>query len=260
MLPHARNLTSHSAYAIKRVHKQEPPPKEILEDITAKGGDLLSRTVDNFRPPQRFEQAVNGNDTDGSEDDAARTPKSERLDADEPASGERRTRGNCVYDIPKPNLIEISGLRQAPPQRVLFQPDVSSSRQSRQNQPATGAIPQPYTQYTPGLNMGSASGTSNSLFHSSKYDPRISSQPLTFRSLATPTSNPQDFQKKSEQLRELNLTSAGVPEKAKPQFMAPGSTVSGLSILINALTLLCSWLSGDKYLPKSLECSAIWCR
>ena len=93
MLDCDQNLTADSAYAIKRIHKQEPPPKEILEDLTAKGGDLLSRTVDNFRPPQRFDHAVNGNDTDGSEDDATRTPKSERMDTDEPASGERRTRG-----------------------------------------------------------------------------------------------------------------------------------------------------------------------
>ena len=64
-----------AAYAIKRVHKQQPPPKEILEDLTAKGSDLLSRTVHNFRTPKKFDSFTNGVppvtaiDDDGSESD-----------------------------------------------------------------------------------------------------------------------------------------------------------------------------------------------
>lgn len=40
-----------SAYEIKHFHHKEPPPREILEDLTAKGGDLLHRTLENFKPP-----------------------------------------------------------------------------------------------------------------------------------------------------------------------------------------------------------------
>ena len=83
-------LTGGSAYAIKRVYKKEPPPKEILEQLTAKGGDLLSRTVDNFRTPHSRDQLVNGHESDGS--DGHRTPKQERLDGEELGSG-TRTRG-----------------------------------------------------------------------------------------------------------------------------------------------------------------------
>jgi chromatin structure-remodeling complex subunit RSC9 len=75
------------------VYKKEPPPKEILEDLTAKGGDLLSRTTQNFRPPQKYDQLPNGHDTEGSDDDSRRTPRTERVDGDEPHSGERRVRG-----------------------------------------------------------------------------------------------------------------------------------------------------------------------
>lgn len=67
-----KNLAS---YAIKRVHKQEPPPKEILEDLTAKGSDLLSRTIHNFRTPRKHaDNIANGAppvtvDDDGSDSD-----------------------------------------------------------------------------------------------------------------------------------------------------------------------------------------------
>ncbi|CAI4219939.1 unnamed protein product [Parascedosporium putredinis] len=37
-----------AAYEIKTIHGKEPPPKEILEDVTAKGSGLLKRTRENF--------------------------------------------------------------------------------------------------------------------------------------------------------------------------------------------------------------------
>ena len=77
-----------SAYEIKTVHNQEPPPKEILENLTAKGGDLLKRTVENFRPPTSRESL--GQDSDGSGDES-RTPKEEKGDLDDPGSGAGRT-------------------------------------------------------------------------------------------------------------------------------------------------------------------------
>lgn len=60
---------------MKRVHKQEPPPKEIVEDLTAKGSDLLGRTVQNFRMPRKHaDNIANGvrpviADDDGSDSD-----------------------------------------------------------------------------------------------------------------------------------------------------------------------------------------------
>ena len=93
------SLTRIRAYAIKRIHKQEPPPKEILEQTTAKGGDLLSRTLDNFKAPQIKEQIANGHDSDGSEDEAHKTPKTERVDGDEPGSGGGRIRGRQIIIV-----------------------------------------------------------------------------------------------------------------------------------------------------------------
>jgi hypothetical protein len=87
-----------SAYEISDVHKREPPPKEILEDVSAKGGDLLNRTVENyFRPVSReAESLANGQDkdSDDSDQDTHKTPKEDKMDIDEPGStGGRITRG-----------------------------------------------------------------------------------------------------------------------------------------------------------------------
>lgn len=90
-----------SAYEITNIHKREPPPKEILEDVSAKGGDLLNRTVENyFRPASReAERLRNGDDDSEDEDsdgDTKRTPKSDRMDVDEPGSTGRVTRGKAT--------------------------------------------------------------------------------------------------------------------------------------------------------------------
>jgi chromatin structure-remodeling complex subunit RSC9 len=101
-----------AAYEIVHVHGKEPPPKEILEETTAKGASLLTRTVENFRPSARREAGALGNEnSEASGDDG--TPARDRIGSEEtPGSGSRVTRG----------------LRQAPPQRVLFQPDTQPLR------------------------------------------------------------------------------------------------------------------------------------
>ena len=90
----SHNANFPSAYEIKTVHNKEPPPKEILEGISAKGGDLLSRTVENFRPPQSRDHMANGQESEGSENEERKTPKEEKMDVDDPGSGGgRMTRG-----------------------------------------------------------------------------------------------------------------------------------------------------------------------
>lgn len=85
-------LTVYRAYEIKTLHKREPPPREILEDLTAKGGDLLHRTVENFRPPAAGRPSLsNGQDSDGSGAEESKTPKEDKMEVDEPGSGGART-------------------------------------------------------------------------------------------------------------------------------------------------------------------------
>lgn len=83
-----------SAYEIAKFHGKEPPPKEILEDLTAKGGNLMSRTVENFQAPRRLTNG-NGDGSEASDDEKSRTP-GEKMDVDEPSSG-RATRGKPLH-------------------------------------------------------------------------------------------------------------------------------------------------------------------
>ncbi len=92
----SESLTLRRAYEIKTLHGREPPPIEILEKLTAKGGDILSRTVENFRPPQRS-SLVNGDSESGGED--SKTPKDEKMDIDEPGSVGRSSRGELVTTL-----------------------------------------------------------------------------------------------------------------------------------------------------------------
>jgi chromatin structure-remodeling complex subunit RSC9 len=85
-----------SAYEISTIHKREPPPKEILEDVSAKGGDLLGRTTENyFRPISRETERLRNGEEDSEESDEEGekdTPRAERMDIDEPGSLGRSTR------------------------------------------------------------------------------------------------------------------------------------------------------------------------
>ena len=87
-----------AAYEIKHLHGKEPPPKEILEDVSAKGGDLLNRTVENyFRPTSReAERLRTGDDSSSSSDEEAdrkKTPRQDKTEADDVGSTGRVTRG-----------------------------------------------------------------------------------------------------------------------------------------------------------------------
>lgn len=99
-----------AAYEIRAVHNKTPPPPEILEEITAKGGNLLTRTLENYKRDRST--AHNSPQPSGDDGTPARDTKTE----DTPSSG-RAARG----------------LRHAPPQRVIFQPDTGPSRPSNRH-------------------------------------------------------------------------------------------------------------------------------
>jgi len=100
-------LRTLAAYEISTIHGKEPPPRDILEDCTAKGGSLLTRTRENFQGGKHT-----GDDSAASGDDA--TPSRERPSTD---------------TTPVTTSVRASrGLREQPPQRIIFQPDTGSSR------------------------------------------------------------------------------------------------------------------------------------
>ena len=124
-------------------------------------------------------------------------------------------------------LTVATGLRQAPPQRVLFQPDLSSSRQTR-TATGHGQSPQPTTAPTVTYN-------GPSLPHSlSSYEPRPPF-PLTLRGVTTPANKSTRF------YQQVHQQHAGLKRKAK-NVTEPGCMLkSERSEDCERLTY-CSWL------------------
>lgn len=102
-----------AAYEIQNHWKETPPPPEILEKTSAAGGNLRSRTLENFKHKLG---SVKGDSPMASGDDG--TPARDTKPDEETPSSSRAARG----------------LRSAPPQRVIFQPDTGSSRPSSHRQ------------------------------------------------------------------------------------------------------------------------------
>lgn len=203
-----------AAYEIKTMHGREPPPIEILEKLTAKGGDILSRTVENFRPPQRS-SLVNGDSDSGGEE--SKTPKDEKMDIDEPGSVGRSTRG----------------LRQAPPQRIPFQPDVSSSRQLRHSS-GHAQSPQPAAVAHTGYNYSASSNPNSAQFAIANYEPRPQ-MPLTLRPIMTPSYNAAMFEERQKLARMARKVELGLISPSTKGMMKPGAGFDGPNIYVRTL-------------------------
>lgn len=194
-----------AAFEISTVHGKEPPPKDILEDVTAKGAALLSRTRDNFRPKR--ESTVGGG------------PDSATASGDD---------GTPVRERPAPDLGSSArasrGLREAPAQRVIFQPDTGSSRNSaakptssqamhhgNQGPPSAAAQAQMHVHGMPQMHHGSQPRGPSVVHHPqnvenmsslvSAYQPR-QHKPLQLRAVATPANSPNAFPKQSQQTQQ----------------------------------------------------------
>ncbi|KAF4820888.1 Chromatin structure-remodeling complex subunit rsc9 [Colletotrichum siamense] len=234
-----------AAYEIKFHHGKEPPPKDILEDVSAKGGGLLMRTRENFRGKR--ESGTVGDSAAASGDDA--TPSRERPTPDAPA----------------PSSVRASrGLREAPPQRVIFQPDTGPSRPTRHasgqqpghvgtptsaGQPgAHHALPQ-QVQHTPvplphqpraaprgpssSFNPANSENTSSALdvYIPRSLQPPQQQQVLAMRPVETPSNNPGEFARRRQVARSL----LEPPRRTGPH---PGVGFEGPNIYIRCLMAL----------------------
>lgn len=201
------------AYEISTHWAKEPPPKEILEDVTAKGGNVMSRTLENFtKPPSKEEMNLaNGDTSDASPEQ--KTPKAEAAmdGADDPGSATGRT---------------TRGLRQAPPQRVLFQPDVNAGRQTR------GAVQASSSPMPPGSTgaMNAAYLTNGATATLASYEPS-QSYPLSLKPVITPANNPEFYRNERKRKAEAN---AGPLAKKYRQIMLPGTGFIGPNIYVRA--------------------------
>jgi len=213
----ARNSDKHRAYEILNFHHRQPPPRSILEDVSAKGADLLNRTLENYRRPlTRDELVANGVDGDGS-DDEGHTPGVDPMEVDDPGSiGKRGEKSGFSTPFCSD---ETSALRQAPPQRVLFQPDTSVSRQHRQFS-AQAASPAPQMANYNGTNGLISPHTSAGALIG--YEPK-QQLPLTLRPVLTPGNNPDQFKANQKTLRDALLATRSKTVPPIKGLMLPGS-------------------------------------
>ncbi|KAK0945515.1 Chromatin structure-remodeling complex protein rsc9 [Friedmanniomyces endolithicus] len=223
------------AYEITHHWEKEAPPKEILEEVTAKGGNVMGRTLENYaRPPAKEETSLSGGDGGGNGEgsDASpeqKTPKFEKAeDAEDPGSASGRT---------------ARGLRHAPSQRVLFQPDLTAQgRQTRgvlntTNPPTLGAsvngIP------SAGMPNGPSTAASSTL---ASYEPS-QSYPLSLKPVITPANNPDHYR---QQLKRKADSAMGPLEKKYKNIMLPGTGFVGPNIYVRAQLALQSGIEEEE--------------
>ncbi|KAH0054522.1 hypothetical protein KCU72_g5143, partial [Aureobasidium melanogenum] len=222
LLPGIKNLAG-AAFLVKRAYYynlvayeisthwgKEPPPKEVVEDVTAKGGDVMSRTLDNYPNSAVKEKSMANGHSSDNEDTAK-----DHHDDGEPGSV-RSTRG----------------LRQAPPQRVLFQPDTSAPRQTRnqgQHTSQTPASPSPAYANTTPMTLAT-------------YEPQ-QLLPLTLKPVTTPANNAEYYRLKRKQEQEAQASHVAKKHRG---LMLPGTGFIGPNIYVRAQLALQSGLPDEE--------------
>ncbi|KAL2428536.1 hypothetical protein ABEF91_008800 [Exophiala dermatitidis] len=168
-----------AAYEIATYWGEEPPPKEILEDLSAKGGNLRTRTLENYPVPSS--QAAEAAMADGGEtaDEEHATPKRQKTEVEEPESASRNA---------------ARQLRQDPKRTQIFQPDIQPQR-SRSvratDSPAAQSAPPP----TYSNNSNDPHNPAFDWFD--KYEPRPGVA-LTLRQARTPANDPLYYAQKAQ--------------------------------------------------------------
>ncbi|KAI9790973.1 MAG: Chromatin structure-remodeling complex protein rsc9 [Peltula sp. TS41687] len=210
-----------AAYEIVTVHKRTPPPREILEDISARGGSLLTRTLENFRPHTNRESGqINGDEMEDSAGEEQKVQKEDGVDTED---------GNGASPIRR-------ALRVAPPQRVPFQPDLTPGRQVR-HAAANTSPSQPTTVSTVnGLNLPLALAN---------YEPRPPN-PLTLRPVITPGNNPTLFRERARASREAQDGKQGILSTSNKGVILPGKGFIGPNVYVRALHALRSGIPEEQ--------------
>ncbi|TRX92317.1 hypothetical protein FHL15_006703 [Xylaria flabelliformis] len=239
-----------AAYWIQDCYGRDPPPKEILEQqsCASKHGPVLTRTMENFKL-------------------SARRPGEETPTRDERPAESTPTSAN-----------RASGrLREAPPQRVPFQPDTGPSRQTRNvsshhNTPSSNTtqnnyhgnqaqqnhhhLPQQHNPNNPlhviqaqqaALRGASSSFTpANSEMASRLGDPFEPRPPFSvpLRPVNTPGNNPVEFAKRQRLLKAQTVGFGNVQALARP--VLPPAGYEGPNIYTRCLQALRSGIPAEQ--------------
>ena len=265
-------MLSSRAFEILDIHKKEPPPKEILEDVSAKGGDLLNRTVENFQKPVSRVQP-NGVHEESPDAEGDETPMKEKEEPEDPGStGGRATRGwsyfpslDAFAQSSFADAIFNKGLRQAPPQRQLFQSDALTKAAKQQGEKTRSPVPaRPGTpnnmqanhvqaNHTPAT-MASAPhvpttktmyGPGEATSALASYEPKPN-LPLTLRPVMTPANNYEGFKAEQKRIRDAALAKSGRAPPKDSGMLLPGHGFFGPNIYGRTLNALSSGMLDEQ--------------
>lgn len=195
----------------------------MLEDLTAKGGAVMGRTLENYARPD-VTKSNEGNDSDGEGDNG--TPVHAQAEAEDQGSANagRSTRG----------------LRQAPPQRVLFQPDLTPA-QKRKETPIRHASPSPSAAASAAVNQFAHSmNTVNTSL--ANFEPR-QSYALPLKPVLTPANDPDYYRSKRQRVDERRPNTT--PKHLKG-VMLPGTGFIGPNIYVRAQLALQSGIPDEE--------------
>ncbi|EMC99591.1 hypothetical protein BAUCODRAFT_101507 [Baudoinia panamericana UAMH 10762] len=212
------------AYEISNHWKKEPPPKEILEQVTAKGGNVMGRTLENYSRPPTKEELNLGTGAGEQEEETSPEQKTPKQEISDPADDQGSAGGRTSR-----------GLRQAPPQRVLFQPDLASGRQTRGQMNATISP-------APGLNGALSSMSNGATSTLANYEPS-QSYPLSLKPVITPANNPDYY--RNERKRKAEAMAGPLAKKYK-NIMLPGTGFIGPNIYVRAQLALQSGIEKEE--------------
>ena len=112
------------------------------------------------------------------------------------------------------------GLRQAPPPRQLWQPDTSSTRQTRHAGHPNS--PQPATANNNIYTVNPASDPKSAHFNIGSYEPKPQ-MPLTLRPVVTPGNNPELFRQKKLMAKAQLMPKQRLQPQHFPRGLLPGS-------------------------------------
>lgn len=212
--------------------------------MTAKGGDLLNRTLENFTPrvSREADNLANGEDDSDAEH---KTPGQDK-EGEEPGSASgRAARGMSSYNLrdrekAKKLTLKLNfnlpdpALRHNPPQRALFGQPETGARQTRSAMHASSPTPG-----SGGMNGAGVTGAALSIMN---YEP-VSLPPASVKPIQTPANDPKTFRERAQRLIASQRSRRGFMQKR----MAPGSGFIGPSIYSRTL------LSLQSGIPKEVQ-------
>jgi len=230
-----------AAYWLQDQHGIDPPPKEILEQVScaSKYGPVLTRSLETFKHHAR------------SSEETPTKEKEERPAESTPLSTNRAS----------------GRLREAPAQRVPFQPETGPTRPPRQSSSSSSTSAS--VQQNHGVNVSHSQGSHHSSTNplhivqqqqaalraasahyvppqsetasrlSEAFEPRM---PITvpLRPVATPSTNPAEFARRNQHLQRLR----DIPLLAKAQI--PGVGFDGPNIYTRCLQALRSEIPAEQ--------------